>query len=313
MSDKRMRGILTALPFPCTAVGQLRLDVLQRHINDSIAAGVRGFWVNGGTGCSVYLNAEERQQTLEAVVEAVAGRVLVLAMVSAMSTAEGVALARHARQAGIDGVSALPPLFYPTGLKEITPWLRALKEAAQLPMTYYHLPSLTKVPLNAAQLAELCEQVPLAGIKFSDVDFFKAIEILHRCPGVAILTGFEPLLLGGLAMRCVTGTVGGCQNFMPGPLVELYTAFQRADLALAQRLHAGISRIAAVQAAFDFTAATCAILNLLGYDYGGPMLPMKRLDDTEITVLKSALLKVLRPEPFRERRLIESRDLLFTE
>ena len=313
MVGKRLEGILTALPFPGTADGALRRDVLQRHINDSIAAGVHGFWLNGGTGCSVYLNADQRRQSLEAAVEAVAGRVPVLCMVAALTTADGIALARHAQRAGANGVSALPPLVYPTTVREIISYLKALKEAADLPMTYYHVPGLTKVALDAAHLAELCEQVPLAAIKFSEVDFFKATEIVHRCPNVAILTGFEELLLGGLAMRCVTGTVGATQNFLPGPLVELYTAFQQGDLARAQRLHAGISRVAAVQGAFDFTAVTYAILNLLGYDYGYPVPPMKCLDDAQIAELKSALLKVLRPEPLHERRLIESRDLLFTE
>lgn len=310
---KALCGIFTALPYPFTTDGSFRRESFEKHIQESLAAGIHGFWVNGATGCCVFLNSEQRRRALEAALEIVAGRVPVLAMVSAMTTAEGVALARHAREAGADGVSAMPPLLYPTGVNEIVASLQTLQEAAGLPMTYYHVPGLTKVALDAAQLAELCARVPLAGIKFSEVDFWKATEVLHRCPGVAILAGFEELLLGGLVMGCVAGTVGAGQNFMPGPLTELYSAFQQGNLGRAQRLHAGISRVGAVQAAFDFTAATYALLNLLGYAYGQPVLPMKRLDDTQIAEFKSALLRVVRPDPFHERRLIESRDLLFTE
>jgi dihydrodipicolinate synthase/N-acetylneuraminate lyase len=310
---KQLEGIFSALPFPFTSSGQFNRAVFVAHIRDSLAAGVHGFWVNGATAGSVFLNVEQRREALEVAAETVAGRVPVLAMVSALNITDGIALAKQAQEAGVAGISAMPPLIYPTDVAQIVSYLRALKETTSLPMAYYHVPGLTKVSLSAAQLCELCEQVPLSAVKYSETDFFKAIEVLHRCPNVTLLTGFEELLLGGLAMRCVSGTVGASQNFMPGPLVDLFEAFHNGDLDKAQRLHAGIARVAAVQGMVDFTAATYAILNLLGYGYGHPVPPLRRLNGEEIGQLKSALLAVIRPDPLNEHRLIESQDLLFAE
>jgi len=258
----------------------------------------------------VYLDIAQRKRQLERVLQIVAGRVPVLALVSALAFKEGLDLARHARSAGASGVSALPPLIYPGAAANNAAYLRALREAAELPMAYYHVPGLTKVSLDASQLVELCEHVPLSAIKFSDVDTFKAVEILQRCPDVSILTGMEEVLLAGLALDCYHGTVGASQNFMPGPYVEIYNAFQRGDLAEANRISQGVCRVVAVQGLFDFTAATYAFLNLLGYDYGATMQPMPNLQPTQVDKLKTELLKVIKPDPLEEGRLIESRDFL---
>jgi N-acetylneuraminate lyase len=188
--------------------------------------------------------------------------------------------------------------------------LRTLAEAAQLPLTYYHVPGLTKILLDAAQLAHLCEEVPLAGIKFADVDTFKATEILHRCPNVSILTGMEEVLLAGLVLNCYHGTVGASQNFMPGPYVEILRAFSRGDIAEASRISTSVSRIVAVQSLFDFTAAVYGFMNLLGYDYGRPLSPMTSLGPAEMARLEVELLRVIRPDPINDRRLIECRDFL---
>jgi dihydrodipicolinate synthase/N-acetylneuraminate lyase len=97
---------------------------------------------------------------------------------------------------------------------------------------------------------------------------------------------------------------------MPGPYVEIYNAFQRGDLVEASRISQGVCRVVTVQGLFDFTAATYAFLNLLGYQYGATLQPMPNLQPAQVDRLKSELLKVIKPDPLEERRLIESRDFL---
>src|SRR4029079_3255303 len=106
---------------------------------------------------------------------------------------------------------------------------------------------------------------------------------------------------------------GASQNFLVAPLVDLYRAFHDGDLVQAQRLHAGIARVIAVQEKFNNTAAKYALLSLLGYDYGHPPAPLRRLDAAAVQSMRQELLHVVRPDPFREGRLIEARDLLYTE
>ncbi|MCH7533899.1 MAG: dihydrodipicolinate synthase family protein [Gemmatimonadetes bacterium] len=129
----KLQGVLTALPAPLNSEGRLVLEVLERHIEDSIGAGVAGFWVSGGTGCSMYLDLPQRKQVLKETVAAVGGRVPVLALVSAMSLRDGITLAEYAGQLGVAGVSALPPIFYKTTVACTIDYLSVLRKASGLP------------------------------------------------------------------------------------------------------------------------------------------------------------------------------------
>ena len=306
----RITGVITALPTPMDRSGQLMAGALERHVNDQIRAGAAGFWVNGGTGGSVYLSLDQRKQQLQRVIDVVSGRALVLAMVSAMSLVDSLELARHAGAAGADGVSALPPLVYPSAAGNCLDFLKAIRDAADLPITYYHVPGLTHVDLDAEQLAHLCENVPLEAVKFSDPDIYKAALLAARCPDVSLLTGFEPVLAAGLAVNCFHGTAGASQNFMTGPYVQIVNAHQQHNFDRAARITAGVLRVTAIQGMFDFTAATYGFVNLLGYEYGQPPAPMARLSDQQQETLKQQLLKVIKPDPIEQGRLIETRDLL---
>lgn len=305
-----LRGVVTALPTPLDANGKLKPETLKKHIEDSIAAGVTGFWINGATGCCIFLDKELRKQMLEEVCKIVSGGVKILAMVSAVNLADGIELARQAKDLGVDGVSAFPPLLYPTNTENIIKYLSELQKAADLPMTYYHVAGLTKVALESNELIQICKEVPLAAIKFSDLDTFKAMEIKQSCPNVSLYTGMEEIMLGGLAMDCFDGTVGASQNFMPGPYVDIYNAYYAGEIKKAQDILRGITKMVMVQSLFDFTATTYGIMNILGYDYGRPVAPVPYLDKSQMDICRQEMAKVLKPERIEQGGLITSQDFL---
>jgi len=261
-----MRGVIVATPTPFDADGQVVCDAIGRHLDACLEAGVHGFWINGCTGMGPYLSREERFRTLEFAEQHIAGRVPMWVHVGAMTTTESCELAEHAATHGAVGVSTLPPLFYVTHLERVVEHMTAIQAAAELPITYYHVPYVTKLELTADQLIEMCQRVPhVAAIKYSDHNLHKANLIRQALPHVRIMTGMEEELLAGLALGCLDGTVGASQTFAPGPLVEIYNAYLAGDIARARDVHGQFARLIDIQEQFDFTAATYAYLNLLGF------------------------------------------------
>jgi len=308
-----MRGVIVACCTPFDETGNVTLEPLGRHIDACLDEGVHGFWINGCSGLAPLLDTDERKRIAEYASEKINRRAPMWVHVGAWNTAESCALAEHARRHGAIGVSTLPPLFYNTSLPRIVAHMTAIQNAAGVPITYYHVPGVTKVTLDAEQLVALCEQVPnVAAIKFSDIDIFKACVIREHAPHVRLMTGFEEILLAGLAMGCFDGTVGAGQNFLPGPLVDVYHAFGDHDLDRARHIHRGITRLLDIQGRFDFTSATYAFLNLLGFHAGRPRPPMTCLCDEEHALVRGLSLKVVRSDPFDEQRLIRSSDFLET-
>lgn len=307
----KMRGIVTALPTPLDAKGDIVYEPLLRHVDAQIDAGVTGFWTAGGTANCTSLTLDERNETSRRVIDHVAGRVSTYVHAAAMTTADSCALAAAAAEMGADAVSAIPPIFYPTDVAGIIAFLSDIQKAAGLPIVYYHVPGLTKVQLEGPELIEIARSVPkFGGIKFSDMDLWKAVEIRLAFPDLPIMTGCEEVMLGGLAMGCLDGTVGASQNFMPGPLVEIFDAYHEGDVPRAQDLHRKCARVIQVQGMFSFGPTTYAILNLLGCEVGGARAPGQVVTDAQTKRVREALAACVSDAPFEERRLIEAGDLL---
>ena len=81
MTDSKIRthGLYTATTTPLTADGHLNTSVIAKQIEAQLAAGVSGIVAVGGTGEGSALSLKERVQVVSATVEAVGGRVPVVA------------------------------------------------------------------------------------------------------------------------------------------------------------------------------------------------------------------------------------------
>ncbi len=311
MLHPEMHGVIVASPTPFDEDGQVVIEPLGRHFDACIDAAVHGFWINGCTGMATYLSREERYRTVEYAEQHIAGRVPMWVHVGAMTTAESCDLAEHAAAHGAVGVSTLPPLFYVTNLDRLIEHMTAIQAAADLPITYYHVPFVTKLELNAHQLIEMCQRVAnVAAIKYSDHNVHKANVIRQELPHVRIMTGMEEELLAGLAMGCFDGTVGASQNFAPEPVVEIYNAYTAGNINRARDIHSQFARLVEIQELFDFTSATYAYLNLLGFEMGNPRAPLQRLTQQEHEQMREQSLAIIRSDPFDEQRLVRTNDFL---
>ena len=307
--QEEMKGVIVATATGFDGAGGIVFEPIKKHIDACIKEGVHGFWVNGCTGLSVYLEESERKELTELSAEQIAGRVPMWVHVGSWNTSQSCRLAEHAAEHGAIGVSSLPPLFYSTNLDKIVEHLTAIQKASGLPITYYHVPGVTKVSFSADELIEMCERVPkMAAIKFSDIDIFKAVVIRERVPHIRLMTGFEEILLAGLALGCFDGTVGAGQNFLSGPLVDIYNFYGQGKLDEARKIHCRIARLLDIQGRFDFTAATYAFLNLLGFEVDRPRAPMTYLNDEDSKMVRKLSLEIIKPAPFEEQRLIRSGD-----
>ncbi len=100
MPDLDLRGIIPAIVSPMTQAGELDLASLRKYVAWLVPQGPIALAVNVDTGEGPHLTVDERRLILETVVDEVAGRCRVVAGVGGPSTAQGVANAVAARDAG---------------------------------------------------------------------------------------------------------------------------------------------------------------------------------------------------------------------
>ncbi len=263
-----MEGPIPALVTPFTADGQVNVRLLRELVEWLLAQGAQGFFVNGTSGEGFLMSFAERQEALQAVIAQTRGRVPVLAHVGALATAEAVALAQGAAEAGADGVSAVPPFYYRVDDAGLVQHFAAIGAASPLPLYVYNIPANTGILVTAAHFERLLAAVPsLAGMKYTAHDLFNLRCIIELAPErLNVLSGFDEVFLAALSMG-VHGAVGCTLNYMCRQYYQLYQAFRRGDLRTALELQSTVNRVVAVVGSFgSSTALTKAPLKLLGFE-----------------------------------------------
>jgi 4-hydroxy-tetrahydrodipicolinate synthase len=185
--------------------GELDAPATADHAVRLVDAGVRGVVVAGSTGEPAALDADERSRLLTAVLEAVAGRVPVLAGTGAPSARQAVALSQRAAADGADALLVLSP----PNTDDPRPYYDAVARAVDVPILAYHFP-----PMSAPGIpVDLLHDLPVCGVKDSTGDPSRlALEI--ESMGAGVYSGSAALVLQAQAMEA-SGAILALANLDP--------------------------------------------------------------------------------------------------
>jgi 4-hydroxy-tetrahydrodipicolinate synthase len=240
-----IRGIIPAVITPFTPDERVDEGAFRKVLHAMIDQGVHGLFPVGTGGEFFALTREEKERLMKAAVEEAAGRVFVMPNVGAITTAESVALARHAEAVGSDAVSVVTPFFLKPSQEELFEHYKAICTAVKIPVLAYNIPDRTGgVALSVATVSRLAKTISnFAGIKDSTGDLTNSAEILQACPpGFRVFMGRDTLIYAALLYGCV-GAVAATANVAPGVAVGIYTAVQAGDLVKARALQAKLSPV----------------------------------------------------------------------
>ena len=224
------KGVIPAITTPFKADGSVDHAFLAKHAGMMIEAGCTAIVPLGSLGETATLAAAEKRAVLETVVKAVGKRGAVISGVAAISTDEGVALARAAQEAGCQGLMVLPPYVYSSDWREMKQHVSTVIRATPLPCMLYNNPIAYKTDFVPAQIAELAGELKnLVAVKESSADV-RRIAAVRALLGerLHILVGVDDMIVEGIAAGA-TGWIAGLVNAYPRESVVLF------DLAMAGR------------------------------------------------------------------------------
>lgn len=289
----RLPGLVAA-PFTAfRADGSLALDTIPRQAQFLAHNGVIGAFICGTTGEGASMTSDERRRVAEAWLRHKPANLQVIVHVGHLSGHESQELARHAESIGAQAIAAVAPNFFkPAGVEELVAWCAEIAAAApKTPFFYYHIPSMTAVPIKAAEFLRAAHgRIPtLAGIKFTheDLEDFRATR--EVAPGrYDVLFGRDEILLSALEAGA-TGAVGSTYNYAAPLYVGLMRALAAGDKATAQREQAKARAFIDIMIRFGGQPAGKVIMKLVGLDCGPSRLPLRNLKANDEAALRAAL------------------------
>lgn len=282
------RPLIVAAVTPLTPDGTaIDLDAIAPYVAFLESHGADGVFACGTTGEGILLSLDERRRTAGAYRDALRGLLVVHA--GAQTTADTVALARHAREIGADAAAVIAPPYFPLDEDAVVAhFVAAARAAAPLPFFCYAFTARAGYPLTVEAVRRIGEAVDnLAGLKVSEAPFERVEPYLDL--GLPVLIGNEPLLSAGLA-RGAIGTVSGMAAAFPD---VVRAALDAGDEAAAARL--GELR-GAMEASGQFIAAAKHVLGTRGVPVStGMRAPLRPLREDEAARLEADVARLLSP------------------
>lgn len=283
-----LRGVIPPIITPMTTEEEIAEDLLRAEVEHHLALGVGGICVTGSTGDGQMLSLEQSVTVARTAVDAVAGRVPVIAGIIRDSTAEVIRYGRAIAETGVDALQVTPVhyLFQPDEETTIA-YYRAIAEQTGLPVVIYNVIPYALIP--SATVARILNEVPgVIGVKQSGGNVHALADLLHARPEGAILTAVDDLLYPAYLLGA-QGSISATLTVAPHLCVEQWESVQAGDHARALELHDLLLPIWRSVDGPNMTARIRAALELQGRPAGHAPSPLTPVSDAERARIREAL------------------------
>jgi 4-hydroxy-tetrahydrodipicolinate synthase len=265
---------------------------LRRVLDYLIEGNVNGLVPCGTTGESATLTYEEHRRVVELTVEHAAGRLPVIAGTGSNSTAEAVALTKHAEDCGADAALLICPYYNRPSQAGLVAHFTRVAEATSLPLIMYNIPKRTGVNMEAATTAQLSRVPNIVGIKEASGDLNQVAAIIHLAgPDFAVLSGDGNLTLP----ICCLGGVGAIladAHILPAEWRRMVELIAAGQLEQARNIHYRLLPITHALFLETNPAPVKAALDLMGVAPPDTRLPVLPATDACRAALREEIQKL---------------------
>ena len=222
-------GLSVPVPTIFGAEGQIDAGLNARFTRQLCDQHVDHIFALGTTGEFPLVQTPERPVLLESIIESLVWRTDAWVGCGAPGTAEAVAHAEQAEEAGAAAVVVVPPYYLVPTESSIKHYYRAIRKAVGVPVLGYNIPAHVGYALSPALVHELARERALAGLKDTSGSMDSLHGFLHGAPdGFALFAG-DDALAGPAIASGAAGAVMGSANVVPRLAVDLVAAARRGD------------------------------------------------------------------------------------
>ena len=284
-------GAGVALVTPMHADGTVNYEKLGALIDDQIAKGTDALIIAGTTGESSTLSEEEHVEVLRFAVAHAAHRVPVIAGTGSNSTATAVMLSQEAEAAGADALLLVTPYYNKTTQEGLYQHYKTVAESVKLPIILYNVPSRTGMTIEVATAARLAEIGNIVAMKDAVGSISYTAKLIEACDDkLTVYSGNDDMIIPMMSLGA-KGVISVLSNVLPKETHEMCAAALAGDYKTAAEMQLRYLKL--VNALFIETnpIPVKEAMNLIGWEVGDCRLPLCRMSDAHIEVLRAELAK----------------------
>ena len=275
MTTPRFGRMITAMVTPFTADLELDLPRAAELADKLIAEGSDGLVVCGTTGESPTVFYDQKIELFKTVIEAVGGRVPIIANAGDNCTDDSVEFAKKVVALGVDAIMAVVPYYNKPPQEGLYRHFCTIASAVDVPVILYNIPGrcvINAEPATILRIARECENV--VAVKQANADLSQTAAILAEAPdGFEVFAGDDELTLPMMGLGG-TGVISVVSHVAGPRFREMIDAQAAGDHTRALRIHLELMPL---MKALFMTANPIMVkkaLELQGFGVGGVRLPL---------------------------------------
>lgn len=231
------KGAITALATPFKQ-GEVDYPSVKKLIRFQVDNGIEGVVVNGTTGESPTLDADEVEALFKFVKSELGGQVPVLVGTGSNSTKKTVEASVRAEGWGADGLLIVTPYYNKPPQRGLVAHYKAVAESVEVPILLYNVPGRTAVSLGAEATAELSRVPNIVGVKDATADMGLGKRIIDLCGAEFTVTSGDDFTFIDLALIGGTGVISVLSNIAPKQVRTLLDRARKKDASASKELEA---------------------------------------------------------------------------
>jgi len=246
----KISGCITAIVTPFKK-GGIDIDGLRRNIEFQIEAGIDGIVPCGSTGEAATLSMSEHKKVVEIVVDAVNGKIPVIAGTGSNSTEEAIELTKHAEDTGADAALLISPYYNKPTQEGLYQHYKKISEVVNIPMILYNIQARTAVNIEPNTIKKLSELSNIIGVKEASGNLNQVSKIIALTKQTKqtegnenraeyrkflIFSGDDSLTLPVMALGG-DGVISTTSNIIPKEMSELVKKCLAGDFDGAREIH----------------------------------------------------------------------------
>ena len=291
MKKLLFKGCGTAIVTPFDENG-VNFKQFEKLLEDQIRNQVDAIIVCGTTGEASTMTEQEKLKTIEYAVNVSNGRVPIIAGTGSNNTKDVIEMNKKVKKIGVDGLLIVTPYYNKTTQQGLIKHYTKIADNTKLPIILYNVPGRTGVNILPQTCLELSKVSNIVAIKEASGNLSQVAEIASLCRDkITIYSGNDdqvlPILsLGGKGVISVLSNIKPkfvhymCYNFFDGHMDEALK-MQLDAIPLIKLLFSEVNPI-----------PIKAALNMRGYNFGIPRLPLIEMSESGKEKLKNLIDKL---------------------
>lgn len=233
---KQFKGTGVALVTPFNTDMSIDYTGLRRLVQEQIKGGTNFLVVQGTTGESPTLSADEKKRVLETVLEENNGKLPIVYGVGGNNTL-AVAEAFNAIPAGVDGILSVAPYYNKPTQKGYIAHYKHIADATDLPIILYNVPGRTGSNVLAETTLELAEVKNIVAVKEASGNMEQIMEIIRCRPTDFLVLSGDDAITMPLIAAGADGVISVVANSFPAQFSQMVASALQGDFATARKLH----------------------------------------------------------------------------